>query len=282
MLDMPKGLDGVRVVCLESRRSSEIAVLVRKQGGTPIVAPSMQELALEQQSDALAFADVLSSGRCDLLLLLTGVGARMLFDVVETKLGSERTNELLGGLPIYCRGPKPLVVLKERSLVPKGVAPEPNTSQQLLSLLLANEDIAGKRVYVQEYGRPSPELCQPLTELKALVFALPVYGWGLPDDLEPLRGAARALAEGNADAIVFTSAQQLEHLLLIADELGCRSELLRRLSDEIVIASIGPVTSEGLEQRGLRPDTTPEHPKMGHLVSHLARHWASLAGKRRT
>lgn len=277
---MPQGLSGVRVVCLESRRSFEMSKLVEKQGGVPIAAPSMKEVPLSEQAEALAFADVLMSGQCDLLLLLTGVGARLLFDALKSRLDDETVRRALSTVAVYCRGPKPLAVCREWGIVPKGVAPEPNTSDDLRLLVERQESLAGKRIYVQEYGRPSVELRAALEAGGAHVETIGVYSWTLPDDTAPLEAAIRALCSGEADAIVVTSAQQLEHLMLVAGRLGLNGRLLERLRNDVVVASIGPVTSEALQALGVAATTTPPHPKMGHLVSHLASEWPRLAQRR--
>ena len=49
--------DGLRVLSFESRRATEIAELIRRQGGDAFVAPSMRETPLENNPDAFAFAD---------------------------------------------------------------------------------------------------------------------------------------------------------------------------------------------------------------------------------
>jgi uroporphyrinogen-III synthase len=46
-------LDGRRVLTLESRRSPELALLVMNYGGTPVVAPSLREVPLESNHQAL-------------------------------------------------------------------------------------------------------------------------------------------------------------------------------------------------------------------------------------
>ena len=46
---------GLRVLSLESRRAKEIEVLIRKEGGDPFVAPSVQERALEDNGEAMRF-----------------------------------------------------------------------------------------------------------------------------------------------------------------------------------------------------------------------------------
>jgi uroporphyrinogen-III synthase len=59
---MPHGLRGLRVVSFESRRSAEVAELIRNYGGAPIQAPSLREIPLADQHDALAFGETLLAG----------------------------------------------------------------------------------------------------------------------------------------------------------------------------------------------------------------------------
>jgi len=46
--------------------------------------------------------------------------------------------------------------------------------------------------------------------------------------------------------------------------------LLAALRTRVLVASIGPMTSEALAEQGLRADLEPVHPKMGHMVKALA------------
>ena len=75
--------DGRRVLVLESRRARELASIVASYGGAPLVAPSMREVPLEANTEAVAFADALVRGEFDLVILLTGVGTRALVDAVD-------------------------------------------------------------------------------------------------------------------------------------------------------------------------------------------------------
>jgi uroporphyrinogen-III synthase len=75
--------DGLRVLSLESRRAAEIEKLIRGQGGEPFVAPSMQEAPLEDNPQAFAFAERLFRGEFDMMIFLTGVGARLLGQAIE-------------------------------------------------------------------------------------------------------------------------------------------------------------------------------------------------------
>ncbi len=50
------GLAGLVVVSFESRRASEIAALIAHHGGRAVSAPSMREVPLAENADALRWA----------------------------------------------------------------------------------------------------------------------------------------------------------------------------------------------------------------------------------
>jgi uroporphyrinogen-III synthase len=271
----------LKVVSLESRRSDDMVRMLERYGFESIAAPSMREVPLEDQVEALAFGDVLLAGECDVLVLLTGVGFRAMLDVLEKQHPRERLLEALRALPIACRGPKPVAVLKELGIKAAVVAPEPNTTRELIAALEAIE-VTGKRVFVQEYGRANEELRAALTTRGASVSVVPVYAWQLPEDTAPLRQAIGLIATGGADVVLFTSAQQLDHVLQIAEQEARTQALLSALQQTVLVASIGPVTSDALRERGIAVDIEPVHPKMGHLVKDLAeKAQAALLTKRR-
>ena len=70
--------DGRRVLTLESRRAPELALLIMNYGGTPVVAPSLREVPLESNHQALTFAEDLIQQRFGMVVLMTGVGVRLL------------------------------------------------------------------------------------------------------------------------------------------------------------------------------------------------------------
>src|SRR2546422_911742 len=85
------GFAGLRVLSLESRRAPELAKLITTYGGEAIVAPSMREVPLESNTEALAFAAALFEGKFDMVIFLTGVGAGALFRLSPVNNGHCRT-----------------------------------------------------------------------------------------------------------------------------------------------------------------------------------------------
>jgi uroporphyrinogen-III synthase len=261
--------DGLRVLVLESRRARELATLVTTYGGEPISAPSMREVPLESNIEAVAFADGLARGEFDLVILMTGVGTRALIATIEQVRGSRDSFiDALRRSRIVARGPKPVAALREFQVPMWATAPEPNTWREILSTLDSRSSelsLQGLRVAVQEYGVSNPDLLAGLRERGAVVTAVPVYQWALPEDLEPLRAACRTLSEGRIDVILFTTATQVVHLLSVAESLGLGRAVIDGIK-KAVVASVGPTTSEELRERGTDPDLEASHPKMGFLV----------------
>lgn len=269
-----KGLSGLRVLSLESRRATEMAKLIANYGGEAVVAPSMREVPLESNTAALDFARALAAGEFDMVIFLTGVGTRALSRVVETVCPLETFIEHLKRSTVIARGPKPLAVLKEWGIPVAVNVPEPNTWHELLKAMDESKtSVQGKRVALQEYGESNHELIKGLEKRGAQVTRVPVYKWELPEDIRLLQNAAQQLAEGKIDLVLFTTSVQIDHLLQVAEQMGIASQVRVGLQ-KTRVGSIGPVTSDELRQQHVRVDFEPEHPKMGFLVN-AAAEWVS-------
>ncbi len=256
-------LNGAPVLALESRRAAEIAELIRKQGGVPFVVPSMRELPVTENEPMLRFAERLTAGEFDMMVLLTGIGTRQLSRLIGPSFADS-----LRRLTVAARGPKPVAALREMGVTAALVAPEPNTWRELLAV---TESRPERRIALQEYGRPNPELVAALEARGAEVTPVRVYQWGLPEDTGPLREAARRLAADEFVLALFTTAVQIVHLAQVAREQGIEEQTLAALG-RCTVGSIGPATTEALEEFGIRPAFEPSHPKMGFLVREAAQH----------
>jgi uroporphyrinogen-III synthase len=268
--------DGLRVATFESRLSGPLADLIEKYGGVAVPAPSLREVPLADNAEALAFGERLVAGEFDMVIFLTGVGTRYLAQAIELKLPRATWTAALRRAKVVIRGPKPLVALRELGVRVDIQAPEPNTWHEVLAALDERLPVGGLRVAVQEYGETNPELIEGLERRGAAVTRVPVYRWALPEDTGPLRAAIAEIAEGRIGAALFTSAQQVDHLLQIAAEEGREADVRAGFERRVVIGSVGPTTSEALRAHGLPADIEPEHPKMGHLVAAVAAGWRGV------
>jgi len=216
-------------------------------------------------------------------ILLTGVGARALVAIAEGTGQREPFLAALRRVAVVARGPKPLAVLRELNVPANVTAPEPNTWRELLAALDDAADrfpVRGRRVAVQEYGVSNPEFLAALAERGAEVTPVPVYQWALPENLEPLRGAITSVQRGEIDVVLFTTSVQIDHIFEVAKQMNAEAALRLGLA-RVVIASIGPTTSEALRRHDLAPDLEPSHPKLGILVEEAAAQSAALLARKR-
>ncbi len=255
--------ESLRVLSLESRRAKEMESLILRHGGVPFIAPSVQERAIDSNSEAVEWAEALFAGRFDLVLFTTGVGLQYLRDAVLTKYSLEELGAGLRSVTVAARGPKPLALLHELGVKPQIRIPEPNTWREMVPIV---RDRPERRISIQEYGRSNVEFIEALRQIGAEVSTISIYRWELPDDIGKLKQAVRKIARREVDVVIFTTSIQLVHLLEIASNLGLADEVETALKRDIVIASVGPIMTQALEERGYVPDIIPEQPKMAALV----------------
>ncbi len=274
--------DGLRVLSLESRRAKEVEKLIRTYGGQPFVVPFMREVKLESNHAALEFADRLMRGEVDVVIFMTGVGVRALLDIVETRYERSAFLAALDRVKIVTRGSKPETALRELKLRPIASAAEPTTWHELMTALTGyfGESLSTQRIALQEYGASNPELLAELTERSASVLKVPVYQWALPHDLQPLRECVHGLTHASVEVVLFTTAVQVIHLMLIAQEMDQVTELLAGLRS-VVVVSVGPTTTAELLHYGITPDFEPSRPKMGFLINEAAQYSAQVLKAKR-
>jgi uroporphyrinogen-III synthase len=268
------------VLTLESRRGLEMSRLIETYGGKPLHAPAMREVPLSSNPEALQFGEALFEGKFDVVVFLTGAGARALSKVLEAVHPTEKFVEALRKISVVARGPKPVAVLREWNVPVAIAAPEPNTWREVLQAIDDKKlDLRAKHVAVQEYGVSNPELLSGLRDRGALVTPVPVYQWDFPEDQAPLRAAVNSIIARRIDVALFTTSVQVNHLFQMAEQVG-KKDALKAGLENVMKASIGPTTSEVLRSYGLSIDLEASHPKMGFLVKEAAEQSEALLRNR--
>ncbi|MCY2983841.1 MAG: uroporphyrinogen decarboxylase [Planctomycetota bacterium] len=256
---------GLRVAALESRRRDDFARLIERFGGVPFVSPSMREVPIDKNKEAIEFAYRVMTAEIGAVIFLTGVGFKQLIAAIEPHVDKQRFLDSLSDIPTVARGPKPVAAMREFGLKPTHRAPEPNTWREVLQTIDIHVPISNVEVGLQEYGITNHSLIAGLEARGAKVTTVKVYQWELPEDIQPLIDNVQAIVRGERDCLLFTSAHQAVNLLRIAQQLDCEAALRLALRS-MVVASIGPTTSEMLQHLEIPIDVEPEHSKMGHLV----------------
>jgi len=270
----------LRVGAFESRLQADMRRLIEKNGGTAFVAPSLREIPLKENTEALAFGEKLLRGEIDVLILFTGIGTRTLFQTLALKGPAAAWSKALKDVTIVARGPKPVKALAEFGLKADLVTEEPTTWREVLKVLDKKLDVSGLVVAVQEYGEPNRLFLGELAARGAQVLPVSLYRPALPEDLGPLSDLVSRTAAGKTDVLLFTNATQVDHAMAVARKNGLAQDF-RRAAQRMVIASVGPSCSEALRRHGLPVDLEPARPAMNALVAAAALKAAGLLKRKR-
>src|SRR5205823_6505642 len=150
----------------------------------------------------------LAAGAFDVVVLLTGAGTTRLLDEAQLAGRLDETRRALATSTVVARGPKPVFALRQHGLKATHVAPEPNTTSELLQTL-ANISVVGKHVLVVSAGEVITEPSASLSDRGADVVELQLYRWALtPDDAARLGDTIHDLIGRRADAVLFTTQVQ--------------------------------------------------------------------------
>lgn len=257
------------VAILETRTGAHLGELIARRGAVPMLAPALEEVADVEPHTVATLLDTWRTDPYRMVIFQTGVGTRALFQITDTLGATQELQRLLAGAVVVVRGPKPTAELNARRVRIDLRARSPFTTETVLEAL-SNTPLDQAAVLVQRYGATNALLRDALAARGALVHEIVTYRWALPADTEPLTRLLDALADSRVDAVVFTSAVQIENLYAVAQAQG-RASALAGLLNAVVIASIGPVCSRALEARGITPSFEASPPKLGPLVAGLER-----------
>jgi len=269
----------MKIVSFESRLALKIEKLIEKQGGQALVAPSMKEIPLADHAEVFEFFEKIAAGEFDFLILFTGVATRTFLEILQTKISKEKILQGLAKTKIVVRGPKPTTVCNIWGIPIAYTAPQPNTWQEIINILQADNLLQNKTVGVLEYGNRNFPFIRELETMGAKVLPLKVYQWGFPDDLTPLNKAIDEMIAEKVDLILFTSANQADNFLEIARSRHLELPLRRALA-KTAIFSIGPFCSERLRELQIFADYEVSPNKMEDLVEAAFKHGPMLVKKK--
>jgi uroporphyrinogen-III synthase len=262
---------GARVALLEARLASEMAELVRREGGEPVCALAVYEARLDVTAIIPALISNIRRGHIKFVVCLTGAGLASLFAQADDIGLLANLVDALSGATTVVRGPKPAAVLRRHDIpVRVGVQP-PHTTTELLAAI-AMLSLEGEGALVVCDGSETSALVQALLGRGARVQMMRTYRWELPRDLVPIEQLVHRLIDDRVDAVAFTTQVQVRHLFAIADRLHLREALCHALNHQTIVGSIGPTCSTVLEEFGVVPHVVASPPRMRPLITAIGAH----------
>ncbi len=262
---------GCTVLITAERRASELAAALQRRGASVRHAPALSMIPHADDETLLQRTRDLIADPPDIAVVTTGIGFRAWVEAADAHGLADALTEALSGARLVARGPKARGAIQAAGLRADWVA-ESETSAEIADVLLG-EGVSGLKVAVQHHGAGADGLDVVFAEAGARVSSLVVYRWGPPPDPAVVTESAHGAADGQIDAVVFTSAPGAEAWLAATEECGAAAAILRRIADgALVAAAVGPVTAKPLQRRGIEP-LQPERGRLGALVRVLVAHY---------
>lgn len=258
-------LEGCSIVIAVDRRSSELAAALERHGAQVRRAPALSILPHVDDDALLAATRALVDSPPDIVVVTTGVGFRGWMEAAEEAGLRDPLIDALSDAQIVARGPKARGAIQQAGLVADWVA-ESETSTELGEFLLA-EGVRGRRVAVQHHGSGADGLDDLFTGAGAAeVVSLTVYRWGPPIDPASVARSVADAAQGDVDAVLFTSAPGAAEWVAMAAREGALDALLTASrAGRLLMAAVGPITAGPLESAGFEP-LIAERGRLGSLV----------------
>jgi uroporphyrinogen-III synthase len=248
-------LKGKRIAVPEMRELEIFSSLLERRGAEVLRCPLVTIYDTPHSASVLAFAVNVADGAFDDFILITGEGLTRILSCINRHDPSlqERFVAGLARMRTITRGPKPARVLRQLGLKPNVEAAAP-TTPGVIEALKALE-LEGRRVAVQLYGNdPNIPLTSFLRERGAEITTVAPYVYGNAADDATVKNLLERMANGEVDAIAFTSKLQIERLVNQQP-----AQLVKRALTRTKIAAVGPIVAESIRGFGFEVSSSPEH-----------------------
>jgi uroporphyrinogen-III synthase len=248
-------LQGRRIAVPESRELDLFVNMLERHGAIAVRCPLVSIHDVEDAAPVKAWLKRLAQGQHDSLVLYTGEGLSRLLDFArrsgieaEVIAGLRRTRKIV-------RGPKPAKVLRSIGLTPDVMAEEPTTAGLIATLSAL--DLSGTCVGVQLYPGGEHLLTGFLNEAGAKADPILCYRYASQEEDERVARLVDDLVTGSIELIAFTSTAQVRRLQDVARRFGRMAELDTAMR-QALIAAVGPVTAQAVEEAGWPVASMPQ------------------------
>jgi uroporphyrinogen III methyltransferase/synthase len=250
-------LFGKKILVTRSReQASDLSGRLREWGATPVEFPTIEVVPPESWADVDHCASRMESYDW---LIFTSVNGVKFF--LERFLFVGRDVRDWKGPRVCAIGPKTAEAL-EGLRIKVDFVPAEYRAESIFEGL-KKEGLKGKRVLIPRARVARDILPEELRRAGAIVDVVEVYRTICPQgDKEKVR---ELLRQGDIDAITFTSSSTVSNFVEI---LG--KDEARKLTKEVPVASIGPITAEKARSLGIESNVMPQEYTIPALAEALA------------
>lgn len=279
-------LSNLTVAITSSRRAHELAHIVKIHGGDPYIVPTIGIVDTGTSRDEIKkFIKTAINNPLDFFIFMTGPSIHYLFKIASNlNMRDELAMEVRKAI-VISRSDKPSSVLRTLG-IKSDLLPKENTTMGILEML-KEKDMKQKRVAIIGNASGSKNLKNGLESKGSTVLELPLFSYSsyldetadhiltemgylhVKPKIKSVSKLIKDILNGKVHVITFTSPPSISPLLKVADEEKNLPLLLSTLNESIVVVSVGPSTTESLEQNHISVDVMPKVHKMGPMVCAL-------------
>ncbi len=230
----------------------ETAGLIRQLGWSPLIVHSVELRSRERSEIYADLSRIVSEGQVDWLVLMSGHGVSLLFDVLKS-YGSLLPSAL-GQIQLLAVGPRTRDALTRNGV--RDVHVPERFSSVGVAEFLSRQKLKDKRVVLARSSAADNSLARRLESMGAKIDTLRLYDSVIPSDVSSVSRLVNGLKKGDITALLFTSSISASNLFALSDKEVSRSELLGLLGP-VLVGSIGPVTAQRLGRLGIEPKVMP-------------------------
>lgn len=244
-----KPLFGKRIVVTRaSDQARDFSYALRAQGANVIETPmiAIRPFADGSSERILADGTIQHLSHYDWVVFTSVNGVNCFFDMLSA---SKRDARALGGVFVAAIGPATAQALADRG-IDADIVPDRYIAESVAHELIAAGVGAGSAVLIPRACTARDVLPDMLRDQGATVDVIPVYCTILPEAEAPFSRLKRYLENGKIDAITFTSPSTVHNFSFLLEET-VDTEKRGRLLADVALASIGPITSKAMRERGL-------------------------------
>ena len=252
-----RALTGKRIVVTRTRQQAGVlSKKLRSLGADVFELPTIR---IDPPKDRMEFGRLVQDCHTyDWIVFTSPNGVDAFFDLFYKLYKDARS---IGGARIAAIGPGTAKKINEYRIT-VDVLPEEYVAESLLEAM-TKESIENQTILCVKAETTRDVLYEGLAKAGAIVDEGIAYRT-VAETEDPTGGRERFTTEG-ADVITFTSSSTVEHFL----------DMKLPLPKDLKIASIGPITSQTLRDKGLYVDIEAEQHDIPGLVEAIANHFAS-------
>lgn len=257
-------LFGKKIVITRARaQASGMVAALNRLGAQCIEIPTIKINAPDDLSPLKQSIENIK--QYDWLVLTSVNGVKHFFDTLYDMGKDVRS---LGHLKFACIGPVTKERLKDYGII-SDILPKTYRAESVVDAF-ADVEIKGKKVLLPRAKKARTILPEELTRMGAVVDEVVAYETGLCD--EGKDELVTLLKNNEIDAVTFTSSSTVSNFMSLLE-----SEDAQQLLKNVVLASIGPITSDTVRSFDMEPDIEPGEYTIPGLTDALLAHYQDKA-----